>query len=158
MKEHEGHLPDPPIRASDAERDQAGARLKHHYAVGRLTLPELEERVGAAYQARTRDQLASLLSDLPGEAPDSTRPARAIDSRLFIILLCCSPPAALVHWIVVQLMERRRGHRARALRSGNRTGPTGGARPRLTPAAKEPTVQERGPADDPRDHRACGAR
>lgn len=111
MKEPEEHLPGPPVRASDAERDRAEARLKHHYAVGRLTLPELEERVGAAYGARTRGQLDALLEDLPSEAAESTRSAPVIDSRLLIILLCCSPPAALVYWIAFQIAERRRGFR-----------------------------------------------
>ncbi|MGW2836239.1 DUF1707 SHOCT-like domain-containing protein [Streptomyces sp. NPDC001493] len=111
MKEPEEHLPDPLVRASDAERDRTEARLKHHYAVGRLTLPELEERVGAACVARTRAQLDSLLRDLPSEAAESSRPAPGIDSRLMIILLCCWPPAALVYWIVFQLAERRGGSR-----------------------------------------------
>ncbi|MGW1465858.1 DUF1707 SHOCT-like domain-containing protein [Streptomyces sp. NPDC002308] len=111
MKEPEERLPDPLVRASDAERDRAEARLKHHYAVGRLTLPELEERVGAAYLARTREQLDALLRDLPNEAAESSRPVPGIDSRLLIILLCCWPPAALVYWIAFQLTERRGGSR-----------------------------------------------
>jgi hypothetical protein len=37
---------DPVIRASDAERDQAVVLLQRHFADGRLTLAELEERVG----------------------------------------------------------------------------------------------------------------
>ncbi|MFF7361913.1 DUF1707 domain-containing protein [Streptomyces sp. NPDC008125] len=128
MKEPEGHLPGLPTRASDAERDRAEERLKHHYAVGRLTLTELEERVGAAYGARTREQLQSLLADLPAEVAESTRSAPVIDSRLLIILLCCSPPAALVYWIAFRLRERRRGALARAPESGDGAGPPGEAR------------------------------
>jgi hypothetical protein len=53
------------IRASDAERDQAVETLRSHYAAGRLTAPELEERLELAYGAGSRDELAALLSDLP---------------------------------------------------------------------------------------------
>ena len=41
------------VRASDAERDQTVALLQHHFADGRLTRAELEERAGAAYAAHT---------------------------------------------------------------------------------------------------------
>lgn len=102
----------PPTRASDADRDRAEARLQHHYAVGRLTLPELEERVAVAYAARTCEQLDTVLGDLPAETAPPARPARApapsIDSRLLLILLCCSPPAALVYWLVARRSARRR--------------------------------------------------
>lgn len=35
--------------------------------MGRLSLEELDERVGRVYAAVTRDELAAVLSDLPGE-------------------------------------------------------------------------------------------
>ena len=41
------------VRASDAERDQAVALLQLHFAAGRLTLAELEERSATACTART---------------------------------------------------------------------------------------------------------
>jgi hypothetical protein len=50
----------PAVRASDAEREQAVALLRSSFADGRLTLPELEERAGAAYAARTRAQLGEI--------------------------------------------------------------------------------------------------
>jgi hypothetical protein len=99
----------PALRASDAERDRALARLQHHYAVGRLTLPELEERVAAACRAGTVGQLDALFRDLPGEAHAPGPPADAIDTRLLVILLCTAPPAALVYW----LLRRRRPARRR---------------------------------------------
>ncbi|MGW0836066.1 DUF1707 SHOCT-like domain-containing protein [Streptomyces prunicolor] len=103
------------LRASDAERDQVEAQLQHHYAVGRLTLPELEERAVAAYAARTREQLQDLLADLPGEAADQPAPpTRVIDSRLLIVLLCVSPPAALIYWLICQRAAHRRGSRPQA--------------------------------------------
>ena len=124
MNDSEEHPPSTPLRASDVERDRVEARLQHHYAVGRLTLPELEERVAAAYLARTRDQLASLLSDLPGgetEAP--VRSGDVIDSQLLIILLCCAPPAALVYWLIAQRAARRRGREEAFVQPGAPRGP-----------------------------------
>jgi hypothetical protein len=65
MNDSEEHITSPAIRASDAERDRVEAQLQHHYAVGRLTLPELEERVVTAYEARTREQLHARLRLVP---------------------------------------------------------------------------------------------
>jgi hypothetical protein len=55
----------PEVRASDAEREGVVVRLREHGAAGRLDVAELEERIGAAYAARTRGDLAALLVDLP---------------------------------------------------------------------------------------------
>jgi hypothetical protein len=55
----------PDIRASDSEREMIVARLSEHAAAGRLTLAELEERIGLAYASTTRDELTTLLADLP---------------------------------------------------------------------------------------------
>lgn len=49
----------PYIRASDAERDRAIARLSEHYQADRLTAGELEDRSGRALRARTGTQLAA---------------------------------------------------------------------------------------------------
>jgi hypothetical protein len=57
---------EPAVRASDAERDQAAEILRVAYAEGRLTRDELDERIGAAYAAKTRADLSGLTSDLPG--------------------------------------------------------------------------------------------
>lgn len=54
------------VRASDAERDAVAERLRRALAQGRLTLPEYEARVAAAYSATTRRELATLTRDLPG--------------------------------------------------------------------------------------------
>lgn len=64
------------LRISDLERDQAAQQLREHFAAGRLTQDELNERVQAVYQARTQQQLQSLLSDLPN-LPASPQQARA---------------------------------------------------------------------------------
>jgi hypothetical protein len=52
-------------RASDEERERAAQQLREHFASGRLTQEELDERVQAVYSARTDRELRELLSDLP---------------------------------------------------------------------------------------------
>ena len=53
------------LRISDAERERAVAALREHLLAGRLTLEEFSERVGAAYGARTGQELARVNEDLP---------------------------------------------------------------------------------------------
>jgi hypothetical protein len=53
------------MRASEAEREATVADLRVHAADGRLDVEELEQRVGAAFAARTREELAELGRDLP---------------------------------------------------------------------------------------------
>jgi hypothetical protein len=57
--------PLPAVRAADADRDAAAERLRDAAAEGRLDLIELEERLGAAYAAKTRADLEALVADLP---------------------------------------------------------------------------------------------
>jgi len=56
----------PEQRASDADRDTAVDILCAAAADGRLTMTELDERVGSALTARTLTQLARLIADLVG--------------------------------------------------------------------------------------------
>ena len=59
-----------PVRASNAEREAAEARLHDALGHGRLDLAETEERVAAAYAAQYRTDLLPLLADLPhGSSP-----------------------------------------------------------------------------------------
>ena len=53
------------IRASDADRERVTARLRDHYAEGRLTSEELDERTSAALQATTFGDLRRVMADLP---------------------------------------------------------------------------------------------
>jgi Domain of unknown function (DUF1707) len=92
------------VRASDGERDQVMALLQRHFADGRLTHTELEERAGAALAARTRDQLRALTADLPDADIRPARPAMALDPCLLCLLLCVCPPAGVAYW----LLSRRR--------------------------------------------------
>jgi hypothetical protein len=59
------------IRASDADRERIAARLREHYAEGRLNQEELDERIAAALSARTYGDLRRVMADLPepGMAP-----------------------------------------------------------------------------------------
>ncbi|HCU92951.1 MAG TPA: hypothetical protein DHU96_09515 [Actinobacteria bacterium] len=57
------------IRVSDADRDRVTARLRDHFAEGRLTHSELDERITAALNAKTVGDLRRLMADLPGPIP-----------------------------------------------------------------------------------------
>jgi TM2 domain-containing membrane protein YozV len=58
--------PDPrSIRIGTAEREQAVKALGEHFAQGRLEPAEFEERMTAAYAARTASELDRLFDDLP---------------------------------------------------------------------------------------------
>lgn len=63
------------MRVSDADREAVTARLRDHYAEGRLTPDELDERVSAALGAKTFGDLRTLTTDLPGPAPVPPRTA-----------------------------------------------------------------------------------
>ena len=57
------------IRISDADRDRVTARLREHFAEGRLSREELDERLSAALSAKTFGDLRRVMADLPGPAP-----------------------------------------------------------------------------------------
>jgi hypothetical protein len=73
-------LTEPALRASDVERERTVELLRRHSVDGRLTLEEFAQRMGAAYEARTRDELDELTLDLPTEPPAApvhrSKPAR----------------------------------------------------------------------------------
>ena len=54
----------PELRASDAERERTADQLRHAAGEGRLTVEELDERLNAAYAARTRGELDRLVGDV----------------------------------------------------------------------------------------------
>jgi hypothetical protein len=58
---------DRPIRASDQERQSVVDVLREAFTDGRLTLDEFEERMTAAYAAKTWTDLRHLTGDLPVE-------------------------------------------------------------------------------------------
>jgi hypothetical protein len=57
------------MRVGDAEREATAAELREHYASGRLTLDELNERLDKAFAAKTRGDLDGLMRDLPSARP-----------------------------------------------------------------------------------------
>ena len=59
----------PQLRPSQRERDDVAALLGLAFAEGRLDAREFEERVGAAFAARTAADLGRLLLDLPPPEP-----------------------------------------------------------------------------------------
>jgi Domain of unknown function (DUF1707) len=68
------------IRVSDADRERVTARLREHYAEGRLTSDELEERISAALSAKTFGDLRAIMADLPDSEfapPQAPPPAMA---------------------------------------------------------------------------------
>jgi DUF1707 SHOCT-like domain len=65
------------LRASDAEREHAVARLRDASAEGRLTLDELAVRTGTAYAARTHGELVAVTADLPERQAAAPAPARS---------------------------------------------------------------------------------
>lgn len=77
----------PDMRIGTAERERAAALLSQHFSAGRLELDEFDERVKAAYAARTERELAQLLGDLPGPAPARGRRREVPRSRFLLGLL-----------------------------------------------------------------------
>jgi hypothetical protein len=62
----------PELRASDADRERTADTLRRAAGVGRLTMDELDDRLNAAYAARTRAELERLVVDVvvAEEEPD----------------------------------------------------------------------------------------
>jgi uncharacterized protein DUF1707 len=57
------------MRVSDVEREAAAAELREHFASGRLNQDELDQRLTAAFAAKTRGDLNALFTDLPSSGP-----------------------------------------------------------------------------------------
>jgi len=53
------------LRVADDDREQLVEELREHALAGRLSSEEMEERIGGAYEARTRADLDALRADLP---------------------------------------------------------------------------------------------
>ena len=63
------------VRVGDADREAVAAQLREHYADGRLTLEELNERLDQAFAAKTKADLNVVMRDLPqAMRPDSGLP------------------------------------------------------------------------------------
>ena len=53
------------VRVGDADREATAAQLREHYADGRLTLEELNERLDQTFAAKTKADLNTVMRDLP---------------------------------------------------------------------------------------------
>lgn len=58
------------LRVTHSQREDSAGELRAAYAVGCLDNDELEERIGLAYAAKTRGELADLVKDLPAIPTD----------------------------------------------------------------------------------------
>jgi Domain of unknown function (DUF1707) len=58
------------VRVGDADREAVAAQLREHYADGRLTIEELNERIDQTFAAKTKADLNTVMRDLP----QATRP------------------------------------------------------------------------------------
>ena len=69
------------VRIGDADREAIAAQLREHYADGRLTLDELNERLDQTFAAKTRADLDVVMRDLPHVArPLTGAPAAGFGS------------------------------------------------------------------------------
>ena len=111
------------LRIGDAERDAAAADLGEHYAAGRLSLDELNERLDAVFSSKTLGQLTRIMADLPrlrrpdwvpmawppdGFPPHERRPATPSDragrfAALSLLIL------AMVIWLLTAMLFARHG-------------------------------------------------
>ena len=64
------HLPQ--LRANDAEREAVADVIRHALGDGRIQMDELDERLGAAYGAKTHGELSAVIDDI---VPRSPQPA-----------------------------------------------------------------------------------
>jgi hypothetical protein len=51
------------VAVTDADRDAAAGQLREHYAAGRLSLDEFQDRLDAVYRAQTARELARVSND-----------------------------------------------------------------------------------------------
>jgi Domain of unknown function (DUF1707)/2TM domain len=76
-------MSDPALRIADVDRDRTAERLRKAAGEGRLSPEELEERLEAAFSARTQAELAPVVADLPAERTARARRGRR-DLRPFV--------------------------------------------------------------------------
>ncbi|WP_287861876.1 DUF1707 domain-containing protein [Corynebacterium sp.] len=88
------------IRISDVDRSNAISTLGEHFADGRLTMTEYEERVQQATAAVSEGELEQIFSDLPKleasrELVPTTPPAKSTACTAAAAMsawACCSAP------------------------------------------------------------------
>jgi hypothetical protein len=108
------------IRVSDADREGVTARLREHFAEGRLTPEELDQRISATLNAKTFGDLRSVMTDLPepahvppqaGQRPQRAAPpwiARRHGPRILPLMLLALLAALLIPgggWLLVAFFK-----------------------------------------------------
>ena len=66
---------------TDADRDAAAGQLREHYAAGRLSLGEFQDRLDAVYRAQTARELGMATDSLPHEGVVIPRRRRGTDTE-----------------------------------------------------------------------------
>ena len=115
--------PLPEQRASDADRERAVITLGRAAGDGRLDVDELEERLQAAYAARTHGELERLLADVGGAITGDLAPAPAPTPRARVV----RSAAAGTSWIVSIMGGNERTGRWRIAERCNVVNFMGGA-------------------------------
>jgi Domain of unknown function (DUF1707) len=84
-------------RIGDEERHKVAELLGDHLAHGRLTQDEFEERLAAAFEARTAGELGKLLADLPvvRREPNRRPVPRKDDDRPWVLQVDIRKPLVL---------------------------------------------------------------
>ena len=136
------------IRASDQDRESIAELLSDAYAVGRLSREEFDERVTAAYSAKSCGELRDLAADLPPPAARTGLPSGIVASRhvpqrtnrglprqmtwIYAFVLgasLCGMVAPVAAWVTLVLMlialltAAAIGTRQCGTRAGTRPGP-----------------------------------
>jgi hypothetical protein len=100
------------LRVSDAERAAVQERLRRAVGDGQLDLHEFDNRVQAAWAAKTRGELVRVTADLPEPPPPPPPPARrtvfshddaGTAMRVLTIIWACAVAVNLVVWATVSL-------------------------------------------------------
>ena len=93
----------PRMRAGDKDRQRVVEQLGKHFAEGRLTVEEFDERAVRAHASVYLDELPGLTADLPRDPEPHRRPTRSpmrVPAFVFVLLamfLAWSMVAAVVY-------------------------------------------------------------
>jgi Flp pilus assembly protein TadB len=71
----------PEMRIGDREREAAASALGEHFAAGRITREEYDERSAVVWAARTNSDLMPVFADLPPLRPSTPRAQRTAAAR-----------------------------------------------------------------------------